>query len=117
MLRRPPTLLSALAILASEDPETLTGTETEVEVDPRTTLAPPWSVVVWDDPINLMTYVVYVFQRLFGFSDPVANAKMMEVHKDGKSVVASTDRERAEYYVTRLHAYGLQATMERAGEA
>ena len=102
------------SLVASRDPDTVTETETEVDV--RARLAPPWSVIVWDDPVNLMSYVVYVFQRLFGFSDQVANEKMMEVHNDGKSVVTTTDREQAEYYVTRLHAYGLQATMERAEE-
>ena len=100
---------------AARDPKTVTNPQPEV--DQRTLLAPPWSVIVWDDPVNLMSYVVYVFQRLFGFSDQIANAKMMEVHNDGKSIVTSTDREQAEFYVSRLHAYGLQATMERAEDA
>lgn len=97
------------------DPDT--QTETRVQPDERAKLAPPWSVIVWDDPVNLQSYVVYVFQRLFGFSEDIANRKMLEVHNEGRSTVAHTDRERAEFYVTRLHAYGLQATMERAEES
>ena len=95
-------------------PDTDTDARPEVDIQPE--LLRPWDVVVWDDPVNLQSYVVYVFQKLFGFSDSVANAKMLEVHNDGRSVVASVEREQAEFYVTRLHAYGLQATMER-GEA
>ena len=101
------------------DPDTATEstTETRVEPDARTKLAPSWSVIVWDDPVNLQSYVVYVFQRLFGFSEVVANLKMLEVHNEGRSAVAHTDRERAEFFVTRLHAYGLQATMERSKDS
>lgn len=89
-----------------------TRTDAQPDVRSRTETLRPWNVVVWDDPINLMSYVVYVFQKLFGFNDSVANTKMLEVHNDGRSVVASVERERAEFYVTRLHAYGLQATLE-----
>ena len=98
----------------AERPDTRTDTRPETRNKPETLR--PWDVVVWDDPINLMSYVVYVFQRLFGFNDSVANQKMMEVHNDGRSIVVSVERERAEFYVTRLHAYGLQATMERGPE-
>ncbi|MGQ0554316.1 MAG: ATP-dependent Clp protease adapter ClpS [Planctomycetota bacterium] len=80
-----------------------------------TSLGAPWNVVVWDDPINLMSYVVYVFQKLFGFTQQDATRHMLEVHNDGKSVVATVDREKGEYFVTRLHAYGLQATLQRGG--
>lgn len=73
-----------------------------------------WSVIVWDDPVNLMSYVVYVLQRLFGYPAEKATELMMEVHNSGRSVVATEERERAEYFVTRLHGYGLQATLERA---
>lgn len=93
-----------------------TQVEPETATRPVTRLERPWSVVVWDDPVNLMSYVVYVFQKLFGFSAEVAHQKMMEVHEEGRSVVASEGRERAEYYVGRLHGYGLQATLERAGD-
>ena len=73
----------------------------------------PWLVIVWNDPVNLMTYVVFVFQKLFGYSREKATKLMLEVHRDGKSVVAHGNREKAEMDVSRLHAHGLWATMER----
>jgi ATP-dependent Clp protease adaptor protein ClpS len=76
-------------------------------------LAPLWDVIVWNDPVNLMTYVVFVFQRVFGFNRAVATKLMMEVHKDGKSLVATEPRERAEFHVHQLHGYGLQATIRK----
>ncbi|MFO0982847.1 MAG: ATP-dependent Clp protease adapter ClpS [Planctomycetota bacterium] len=93
---------------------TTTKTIPVEETDTRTRLDRPWSVIVWDDPINLMSYVVYVFQKLFGFSEQVATIKMLEVHEQGRSLVVTVDREKAEYYVSRLHLYGLKATMEKA---
>jgi ATP-dependent Clp protease adaptor protein ClpS len=72
----------------------------------------PWVVIVWNDPVNLMTYVVYVFQKLFGYSREKATKLMLEVHRDGKSAVAHGTREKAEIDVARLHAHGLWATME-----
>lgn len=74
----------------------------------------PWDVIVWDDPVNLMTYVVFVLRRVFAFPEPVARKLMLEVHHQGKALVASEPREQAERYVQQLHGYGLQATMERA---
>jgi ATP-dependent Clp protease adaptor protein ClpS len=73
----------------------------------------PWLVIVWNDPVNLMQYVVYVFQKLFGYSREKATKLMLEVHHDGKSVVSHGTREKAENDVARLHAHGLWATMER----
>jgi ATP-dependent Clp protease adaptor protein ClpS len=75
----------------------------------------PWDVIVWDDPVNLMSYVVFVFRRVFHFSEAVARKLMLEVHHDGRALVASEARERAEMYVQQLHGYGLHATMQRAG--
>jgi ATP-dependent Clp protease adaptor protein ClpS len=72
-----------------------------------------WNVIVWNDPINLMSYVTFVFQKLFGFSREVATRHMLEVHHLGRSVVTSAEREKAEYYVARLHGYGLQATLQK----
>ncbi len=72
-----------------------------------------WSVIVWNDPVNLMTYVTYVFQKLFGYSLEKATKLMLEVHNDGRSVVATVEREKAEHYVGQLHAFGLQATLEK----
>lgn len=74
----------------------------------------PWDVIVWDDPVNLMSYVVFVFRRVFGYPEAVAHKLMLEVHEKGRSLVASEPRERAETYVQQLHGYGLQATMERS---
>lgn len=84
----------------------------QIETSPQ--LGFGWNVIVWDDPVNLMAYVVYVFQTLFGYPREKATQLMLEVHEQGKSLVATADREKAEYYVTRLHGYGLQATLERA---
>jgi ATP-dependent Clp protease adaptor protein ClpS len=72
----------------------------------------PWIVIVWNDPVNLMDYVVYVFQKLFGYSRDQATHLMYQVHYEGKAVVASGTRERCENDVARLHSHGLWATME-----
>jgi ATP-dependent Clp protease adaptor protein ClpS len=73
----------------------------------------PWIVIVWNDPVNLMTYVTWVFQRLFGYARAHATKLMLDVHHKGKAVVASGPRERCETDVARLHAYGLWATMQQ----
>ena len=73
----------------------------------------PWIVLVWNDPINLMSYVTYVFQKLFGYSKEKAHKLMLEVHYDGKAVVASGSREKSELDVFRLHEHGLWATMQK----
>ena len=72
----------------------------------------PWVVVVWNDPVNLMSYVTYVFQKLFGYSKAKATRLMLDVHQKGKAVVSSGPREKAELDVFRLHEHGLWATME-----
>ena len=74
----------------------------------------PWQVIVWNDPINLMSYVTFVLQKLFGYSLEKATKLMMDVHTKGKAVVSSGERERAELDVFRLHEHGLWATMEKA---
>ena len=89
------------------------GTVSETETGTRTEIDHLWNVVVWDDPINLMSYVTYVFQKLFGYSAEKAAQLMIEVHSAGRSIVASVEREKGEYYVGRLHGYGLQATLEK----
>jgi ATP-dependent Clp protease adaptor protein ClpS len=73
----------------------------------------PWIVIVWNDPINLMSYVVYVFQKLFGYPREKATKLMLDVHHKGKAVVAEGPRERCEFDVSRLHAHGLWATMQK----
>ena len=71
-----------------------------------------WIVIVWNDPINLMSYVTYVFQKLFGYSKEKATKLMLDVHEKGRAVVSSGTRERAELDVFRLHEHGLWATLE-----
>jgi len=73
----------------------------------------PWIVIVWNDPINLMSYVTWVFQKLFGYPRAKAERLMMDVHTKGKAVVASGGRERCESDVARLHAHGLWATLQQ----
>jgi ATP-dependent Clp protease adaptor protein ClpS len=73
----------------------------------------PWIVIVWNDPINLMSYVVYVFQKLFGYSREKATKLMLDVHHKGKAVVSNGGREKCEFDVSRLHAHGLWATMQK----
>jgi ATP-dependent Clp protease adaptor protein ClpS len=73
----------------------------------------PWVVIVWNDPINLMSYVTFVFQKLFGYPREKAEKLMMDVHFKGKAVVSNGSREKAEFDVARLHAHGLWATMQK----
>jgi ATP-dependent Clp protease adaptor protein ClpS len=73
----------------------------------------PWIVIVWNDPINLMSYVTLVFRKLFGYSEAKATKLMLQVHYEGKAVVSSGNREKAELDVSRLHAHGLWATMRQ----
>jgi len=74
----------------------------------------PWVCIVWDDPVNTMDYVTYVFASYFGFSKAKAERLMLRVHNTGKAVVASGAREAMETHVTAMHAYGLQSTMEQS---
>jgi ATP-dependent Clp protease adaptor protein ClpS len=73
----------------------------------------PWVVIVWNDPINLMSYVVFVLQKLFGYNLEKATRLMLDVHHKGKAVVSSGPREKAEFDVYRLHGHGLWATMQK----
>jgi ATP-dependent Clp protease adaptor protein ClpS len=83
--------------------------ETKTEVD----LAVPWNVVVHNDPVNLMSYVTMVFQKVFGYSKEKAEHHMLEVHHKGRSIVWTGAREQAELYVQQLHGYLLLASLER----
>lgn len=85
----------------------------EQETRARDAVDLPWQVVVHNDPVNLMSYVTMVFQKVFGFNREKAEQHMMEVHQEGRSVVWSGLRERAELYVQQLHGYLLLATLER----
>ncbi len=73
----------------------------------------PWQTVVWNDPVNLMSYVTYVFQKLFGYSPEVAHKLMLDVHEKGKAIVSSGSKDKVEGDVAKLHAAGLWATMQR----
>ena len=73
----------------------------------------PWIVIVWNDPINLMSYVTLVLQQLFGYSRTRATRLMLQVHQEGKAAVSTGTREKAELDVSRLHAHGLWATMQQ----
>ncbi|QZY28379.1 ATP-dependent Clp protease adapter ClpS [Nocardioides coralli] len=90
-----------------------------VEVDPTevpdeiTVLSKPWVTVVWNDPVNLMSYVTFVFQKYFGYDKQKAEKLMLEVHNDGKSAVSSGSREEMERDVQAMHEYGLWATLEK----
>lgn len=81
--------------------------------DESVDLERPWVVIVWNDPINLMSYVTYVFQKLFGYSLEKAEKLMLDVHLEGKAVVSQGNREKAELDVFRLHEHGLWATMQQ----
>ncbi|MHB8512420.1 MAG: ATP-dependent Clp protease adapter ClpS [Actinomycetota bacterium] len=85
----------------------------ESRIDEDVLRARPWIVTVWNDPINLMTYVVFVFQKLFGFSREKATRLMLQVHHDGRAIVASGPREKCEADAARLHSYGLWATVSK----
>jgi len=74
----------------------------------------PWQTVVWNDPVNLMSYVTYVFQKLFGFSRDQATKLMLDVHHKGRAIVTSGSKDKVEGDVAKLHAAGLWATMQRS---
>jgi ATP-dependent Clp protease adaptor protein ClpS len=73
----------------------------------------PWIVLVWNDPINLMSYVSFVLQKLFGFAKDHADRLMLQVHNEGRAVVANGPRETCELHVFKLHEHGLWATMQQ----
>jgi len=91
-------------------PEVLPGQETDLSE----AFARGWQVIVWNDPVNLMSYVVFVFMRVLGFDETKAKKHMLEVHEQGKSVVAMETREKAEFYCHRLQEFGLKSTLEAA---
>ena len=84
------------------------------ELDDLTAVDRPWQTVVWNDPVNLMSYVTFVFQQYFHYSRKKAEKLMLQVHHDGRSTVSSGSREEMERDVQAMHEYGLWATLERA---
>jgi len=101
-----------LAVLAAT-PGTETSPDIDVEEKLKEAFARGWSVIVWNDPINLMDYVVYVFKAVLKMNEKDASRHMWEVHQQGKSVVARETREKSELIVHRLRGFGLNATMEQ----
>ncbi len=91
----------------------MTDSDTLTVTRDKTSLDLPWKVIVHDDPVNLMGYVTWVFMKIFGYDEKKATILMREVHEQGRSVVWSGQRERAELYVQQLHAHQLKATMEK----
>jgi ATP-dependent Clp protease adaptor protein ClpS len=87
--------------------------EMETLFEPSFLIDRPWVTIVWDDPVNLMTYVTYVLIKLFNYSNERATELMLKVHTEGKAVVSSGRREAMEHDVQRLHEYGLWATLQR----
>ena len=93
-----------------------TREERSVEAAPREDAATesPWVTIVWDDPVNLMSYVTHVFTTYFGYPEPKAGRLMLQVHNEGKAVVSSGTREQMESDVDAMHSYGLWATLEKS---
>lgn len=94
------------APLELEDPELITD---EVVDEDR-----PWVVIVWNDPINLMSYVTYVFRKVFGYSKSKATKLMLQVHNEGRAIVSTGPLEKAEVDAAAMHRHGLWATVEKA---
>ncbi|MCX6519961.1 MAG: ATP-dependent Clp protease adapter ClpS [Actinobacteria bacterium] len=90
-------------------PDVVERPTTDETVDPDR----PWVVLVWNDPINLMSYVTFVLQKLFGYSLEKATELMLDVHHKGRAAVSNGSREKAELDVFRLHEHGLWATMQQ----
>jgi ATP-dependent Clp protease adaptor protein ClpS len=101
----------AAPVDAPAAPDIARGPAGDVDIRPDH----PWQVIVWNDPVNLMSYVTFVFQKLFGYSKAKATRLMLDVHHKGRAVVSSGPRERAETDALRLHQHGLWATLEQAG--
>ena len=102
-----------LPMMAS-NPGTETSPDIDVEEKLKDAFTRGWSVIVWNDPINLMDYVVYVFKSVLKMNEQDASRHMWEVHQKGRSIVARETREKSELLVHRLRAFGLNATLEKA---
>jgi ATP-dependent Clp protease adaptor protein ClpS len=87
--------------------------QTDTDIDEVSQADRPWVTIVWNDPVNLMSYVTWVFQKLFGYSRDKAEKLMLDVHHKGKAIVSSGARERMEFDASRLQAYGLWATVDQ----
>ncbi len=90
------------------------GTQEDADTHVLAELGSPWVTIVWNDPVNLMSYVTYVFETYFGFPRTEAERLMLLVHNDGRAVVATGTREEMERHVEAMHDYGLWATLTKA---
>src|SRR5256712_3937889 len=106
---------ATLPVWKNAGPSTVDNPTIEKETRSEEDLDLPWQVVVHNDPVNLMSYVTMVFQRVFGYPREKAERHMLEVHHNGRSILWSGMRERAELYVQQLHGYLLLATLEKVG--
>jgi ATP-dependent Clp protease adaptor protein ClpS len=106
-------LIRKMVDIKAAAPSTIVAPTIEKETREKEALDVPWQVVVHNDPVNLMSYVTMVFQRVFGYPREKAEKHMLEVHHNGRSVLWSGMRERAELYVQQLHGYLLLATIEK----
>lgn len=95
-----------------------TAPETDREVSTSELISPdiPWELIVWNDPVNLMSYVSFVFQSYFGYSESKAAKLMLEVHTEGRSAVAHGTKEKMEAHVVAMHGFGLWATVQKGGD-
>lgn len=93
-----------------------TDTLEDVLLDEQLLLGEPWVTLVWNDPVNLMSYVSYVFRSYFGFSAAEADRRMLQVHNEGRAVVATGTREEMERHVEAMHDFGLWATLQKADQ-
>jgi ATP-dependent Clp protease adaptor protein ClpS len=92
-------------------------TAEEASSEAVASLAEPWVTIVWNDPVNLMTYVTYVFESYFGYPPARARKLMLQVHREGRAVVSTGPRERMEVDVQAMHGFGLWATLQRSGDS
>jgi ATP-dependent Clp protease adaptor protein ClpS len=123
VFKRPTALVRSLW-KAGIVPDTLERTDerTDMELDvtadlqQQALLDQPWVTIVWNDPVNLTTYVAWVFRTYFGYSKPEAKRLMWQVHNDGKAVVAKGTREEMERHVNAMHGFGLWATLQKEDE-
>jgi len=99
--------------MASVKPLRISSTESEVQSEVAVVTQRVWNVVVWNDPVTPMTVVVVVFKRIFGYSNNKCTQLMLKVHHEGRAIVWSGQRERAESYCVKLQVAGLQATVEQ----
>ncbi len=90
--------------------ETITIEKTETNIS----TAPPWNVIIHDDPVNLMAYVTFVLMKIFGYNEKFATTLMLQVHQQGRSVVWTGELEKAEFYTQQLQFHQLKTSLEQA---